>query len=265
LTWQAYNFRDDDRDGLADTWYAGKRLNTVRLGRAHLDRGVPYGFRFHLGFLNWLQWTGRSADYLSQWDLEQIESARRLRRAYDLIVFAGHHEYVTTAEYDLVEAYRDRGGNLMFLSANNYFWRVERRGDVLVKDKRWRDLERPEAGLVGVQYVAYRPTPRAPWVARRSRAGSWLLAGTDLRPGSRFARGGVEIDKVTRDSPRTVQVLAEIPHLFGPGLTAQMTYYETPSGARVFAAGAFHFTRSITTDDVVWDMFENLWQRMTRG
>ena len=25
LTWQAYNFRDDDGDGSADSWYAGKR------------------------------------------------------------------------------------------------------------------------------------------------------------------------------------------------------------------------------------------------
>ena len=41
LTWQAYNFRDDDGDGKPDTWYAGKQENTVRLGRAFLDRGVP--------------------------------------------------------------------------------------------------------------------------------------------------------------------------------------------------------------------------------
>ena len=34
LTWQAYNFRDDDGDGKPDTWYAGKQENTVRLGRA---------------------------------------------------------------------------------------------------------------------------------------------------------------------------------------------------------------------------------------
>ena len=34
LTWQAYNFRDDDGDGSADSWYAAKRVNSVRLGRA---------------------------------------------------------------------------------------------------------------------------------------------------------------------------------------------------------------------------------------
>jgi hypothetical protein len=264
LTWQAYNFRDDDGDGLPDSWYAGKRLNTVRLGRAFLDRGVPYGLRFHLGFLHWLSWTDKRVDVLSQWDLEHVSSARALRRAYDLIAFAGHHEYVTTREYDRVERYRDLGGNLMFLCSNSYYWRVVRHADVLEKIGRWRNLDRPEASLLGAQYIAYQRTPRRPWVVRRTPAARWFLRGTGLRPGARFGRGGVEIDHVTKASPRRVQVLAEIPNLFGRGKTAQMTYYETNRGARVFAAGAFHFTRAITTDYVVWRLLENLWARLTR-
>ena len=59
-----------------------------------------------------------------------------------------------------------------------------------------------------------------------------------------------------------MRVLAEIPNLFGPGSTAQMTYYEAPSGARVFAAGAFYFTRMINFDPVVARIVENLWRRM---
>ena len=264
LTWQAYNFRDDDGDGFADSWYAGKRLNSVRLGRPHLDRGVPYGFRYHLGFLHWLAWTGRKVDYLSQLELERVSSAETLARAYDLIVFAGHHEYVTAREYDLVEGYRDLGGNLLFLSANNFFWRVERIDGVIVKSSRWRDLGRPEAGLVGVQYRTYQRAPRGSWIVRLSRARSWLFAGTGLRPGSPFSRGGVEIDQITPASPPGVQLVAEIPRLFGPGMSAQMTYYETPAGARVFAAGAFHLTRAITYDPVVWRVLENLWMRLAR-
>jgi len=225
---------------------------------------VPYGLRFHLGFLHWLAWTGKHVDVLSQWDLEHVSSTRALRRAYDLIVFAGHHEYVTTREYDLVERYRNRGGNLMFLCSNSYFWRVVRHGNVLEKDGRWRGLDRPEASLIGAQYIAYRRTPRRPWVARRTPAARWFLKGTGLRPGSSFGRGGVEIDHVAKSSPAHVQVLAAIPNLFGRGKTAQMTYYETPEGARVFAAGAFHFTRSITTDFVVWQLLDNVWARLTR-
>ena len=63
---------------------------------------------------------------LAQSDLEAAAGPSTLANAYDLIVFPGHHEYVTTREYDLVEGYRDRGGNLLFLSANNFFWQVVR-------------------------------------------------------------------------------------------------------------------------------------------
>jgi hypothetical protein len=57
-------------------------------------------------------------------------------------------------------------------------------------------------------------------------------------------------------------VLAEIPNLFGSGRTAQMTYYETPGGARVFAAGAFYFIRLVHIDPMTSRIIENLWARL---
>ena len=132
----------------------------------------------------------------------------------------------------------------------------------MTKTKLWRDLGRPEAALIGVQYRANGKAPRQPWIIRRSPAASWIFAGTGLRPGSQLSRGGVEIDQTTPESPRNVQVLAEIPNLFGPGMTAQMTYYETRTGAKVFAAGAFYLTRLIHVDPVVSRLIENLWTRL---
>src|SRR3954468_19954092 len=44
-TWQAYNHRDDNGDGRADTWYACTCQHTARLGRPFLDRGTPPHFR----------------------------------------------------------------------------------------------------------------------------------------------------------------------------------------------------------------------------
>jgi hypothetical protein len=89
-----------------------------------------------------------------------------------------------------------------------------------------------------------------------------IFAGTGLHEGSRFALGGVEIDHLAASSPRGVQVLAEIPNLFGPGMTAQMSYYESGEGAKVFAAGAFYFTRLIHFDPVVSRIVSNLWARL---
>jgi hypothetical protein len=59
-----------------------------------------------------------------------------------------------------------------------------------------------------------------------------------------------------------MQVLAEIPNLLGPGLTAQMTYYETADGAKVFSAGAFSLAGSIRQKAVA-RLVENIWARMT--
>jgi hypothetical protein len=263
LTWQAYNLRDEDHDGRGDSWYAQWQTKTVRLGRPFLSRGVPYNFRrYDLPFLAWLAKNRKSVDVLSQSDLEAVPSSRQLAAAYDLIVFPGHHEYVTTREYDLVEGYRDRGGNLMFLSANNFFWQVVRHGGSMTKTRLWRDLGRPEAALIGVQYLANGKAPRRPWIVRTSRAGRWIFAETGLREGSRLGLGGVEIDRTTPASPAGVEVLAEIPRLFGPGMTAQMSYYETTRGAKVFAAGAFYFIRLVHVNALSSRVLENLWARM---
>ena len=265
LTWQAYNLRDEDGDGTGDSWYAAWKNKTVRLGRPYLSRGVPYNFRrYDLPFLHWLAWTRKGVDVLSQSDLESARSAQALASAYDLIVFPGHHEYVTAREYELVEGYRNLGGSLMFLSANNFFWQVVRHGQLITKTKLWRDLERPEAALIGVQYLANGKAPKQPWIVRDAPAASWILAGTGLRQGSALGSGGVEIDRTSPASPRGVQVLAEIPNLFGPGMTAQMTYYETRAGAEVFAAGAFYLIRLIHVDPVTSRLVDNLWTRMTR-
>jgi hypothetical protein len=266
LTWQAYNLRDEDDDGIGDSWYASWRHKTVRLGRPFLSRGVPYNFRrYDLPFLQWLERTGKRVDVLAQSDLEAARSSRALVDAYELIVFPGHHEYVTTREYDLVEGYRDLGGNLAFLSANNYFWQVVRRRGFITKTRLWRDLGRPEASLIGAQYLANGKAPRQPWIVRSSRAGRWAFAGTGLSEGSRFGRGGVEIDRTSPASPRGVEVIAEIPHLFGRGMTAQMTYYETGRGAKVFAAGAFYFTRLAHVDPLTSRILENIWAEMVTG
>ena len=259
LTWQAYNLR------AGGSWYAKWNVHTVRLGRPFLNRGVPYNFRsYDLPFLEWLARTGKDVDVLSDADLEAAHTGRALARAYDLVVFPGHHEYVTTREYDVVTGYRNLGGHLMFLSANNFFWQVVRHGQTITRTKQWRDLGRPEAALIGVQYRGNdRGTHFGPWIVRRSKAASWVFAGTNLTAGGDLANGGIEIDKTAAASPRNVQVLAEIPNLFGPGFTAQMTYYETPAGAKVFAAGALDFGGSSTFWPVK-RMLDNLWARLTQ-
>jgi hypothetical protein len=265
LTWQAYNFRDDDGDGTKDTWYADRSRHTARLARPFENRGTPRHYsKYEEPFLRWLIATGRGVDYLSDRDLRLV-SGRALARAYDLVIFSGHHEYVTTHEYDVVTEFRDRGGNLMFLSANNFFCRVDIHVDVMTRVGMWRDLGRPEAQLIGIQYVYWNEDhyPARPYVLQAPASMAWVFSGTGLRNGDRFCCGGIEVDARAGASPRGVKVLATIPNIFGAGITAEMSYYETQAGAKVFAAGAFSMAGTIVVR-AMRQIVEDLWARLVQ-
>lgn len=254
-TWQAYN------DYGGGSWYFGGP-NTVSLDRPYLANGVPPHFAgYDVGFLRWLDRTGKSVDLLSDDDLERIQGPSVLAHLYDLIVFSGHEEYVTPHVYDLIQRYRDLGGNLAFLSADDFFYRVLRNGDTLTRSGRWRDLGRPEAALVGEQYTGWneRTFPNRPYQV--GAADSWAFSGTELRAGSAFGSYGIEIDARTPDSPAGTQVLARIQDAFGPGQDAEMTYYEQ-GGAKVFSAGVMNFGGSADWP-IVSTILQNVWNRLT--
>jgi hypothetical protein len=262
-TWQAYNFRDVDKDGVGDTWYADPKIPCVDLSRPYLDRGVP-SLRIR-GFLRWFEHGGRKADFLSDDDLDSVASGAQLARRYDLVVFASHEEYVTTHAYDVTRDFRDLGGNLAFLSANTFYARVSRRGRSICLTGLWKDLGRVDATLTGVHFIGWwrRHYPSRPYVARGVARAPWFFRGTGLRSGDPFgARYGVEIDTVTSDSPPGTLVLADMRDIFGPGRTATMTYYETVAGAKVFAAGAMGFESPQTP--VHRMLLDNLWEHLRR-
>jgi hypothetical protein len=262
-TWQAYNFYDSDGDGFGDTWYAGWRRHTTRMGRPYLNRGVPAHFmRYDVPFLRWAARRDLEADYLSDDDLASVGSGDRLARLYDFVVFPGHHEYVTAGEYAVVRRFRDLGGNLAWLSANNFFWKIVRRGSLIERVAQWRTLGRPEASLIGVQYHGNDGGQRrGPMVVSVPVEAPWLFAGTDLGEGDSFGSFGIEIDARASSSPLDTTVLASAPGLLGEGMTAEMTYYELRNGSKVFAAGAFTLA-GLADSRIGAQMLDNLFARL---
>lgn len=259
-TWQAYNFEDDD------SWYENASVHTVDLARPFVDGGIPPHYHgYDRGFLRWLSVNHKHVDFVSDDDVDRIAVGRTLARAYDLVVFSGHEEYVTGHEYDVIRQYRDLGGNLAFLSANDIFYKVVKHGDEMDGRWRWRDLGRPEASLVGAQYVDWNHNEygNRPYITTGAQTAPWLFAGTGLRNGDSFGVYGIEVDARTSQSPKGTEVLAHIPSIFGPGKSAEMTYYTTPRGAKVFSAGVMNFGGSAMWP-VVSTMMKNIWAELSK-
>jgi len=261
-TWQAYNHRDVDGDGTGDTWYADNTVERVDLTRPYLHRGVPTRFRgYELGFLRWLYVEHKRVDFITDRQLDRI-GPRRLRRLYDLVVFLGHHEYMTTHAYDTTTGFRDLGGRLLFSSTTNFLYRVEHRGRWLYRKEPWRELGRPEAALIGAQYLSNDfGEHQGRYDVVGAAAAPWAFRGTGLGDGDTFGHGGIEIDGRSAASPPGTVVLATMHDLHGPGLSAEMTYYETPVGARVFAAGTLNFAGT-ALEPPVSALLENVWRRL---
>jgi N,N-dimethylformamidase beta subunit-like, C-terminal len=259
-TWQAYNFRDADGDGWGDSWYVSERTLTIDLTRPFLDFGVPFRFGdWDLTFIAWLAATAKRVDFVTDSDLERIRNGDELARDYDLVVFPGHEEYATAHAYDVISRYRDLGGNLMFLSANNFFWQVRRAGTQLTRVKLWRNAGSPEAALVGVQYAgSNHGAVQKPYVVADD-APAW----TGLTPGASLgSQYGIEIDARAPTTPPGTIVLARVPDLLSFGRSAEMTYYESPAGAKVFAAGTLNFAASLDRPDVS-RLVDNVWARLS--
>ncbi|HYX89611.1 MAG TPA: N,N-dimethylformamidase beta subunit family domain-containing protein [Gaiellaceae bacterium] len=261
-TWQADNFLDADGDGWGDSWNVSGTVRAIDLRRPYLDFGLSSRYRdWDLDVVSWLKRTGKQVDYLADDDLAAVAGGEELRRSYSLLVFPGHEEYVTTREYDIVQRYRDRGGRLMFLAAKNFLWKVRREGSALRRARLWRRLARPEAALVGAQWVASGRAGRARFVVRGASALPWVFAGTGLGNGSTFGRYGIAVDARAESSPPQTRVLARIPRLIGRH-DAEMTFYETAAGAKVFDAGAIDFAASLSTP-AVSRLVDNVWARLS--
>jgi hypothetical protein len=115
---------------------------------------------------------------------------------------------------------------------------------------------------VGVQYVGSDHGQRqSGYIVTGAAALPWAFEGTGLGDGDVFGRYGIEIDARTAASPAGIQLLAHIPDLLGPGRSAEMTYYETPAGAKVFAAGSLNFGASLGRPEVD-RLLSNVWSRL---
>ena len=204
---------------------------------------------------------GKKVDFYGDEDLERF-TPDALRAAYDLLVFPGHTEYMTTASLRRVVGYRDRGGNLMFLSANNFFRRIVAAGTMLNLIDEWRDLGRPEAALCGVQYLAN---------DRGRRQQPYMVVGAESCLGIRgHRRCRTAPDSASTGSRSTpgAGVAAERPGArpdpepLRPGPHGGDDVLRAPSGAKVFSAGVLNFGGQVGLWPEPARILDNVWRRL---
>jgi hypothetical protein len=133
---------------------------------------------------------------------------------------------------------------------------------------KWRNppVNLPEAGFLGVQYVAS-PVNVAFVV---NKPGHWIYTGTGLQLGSKLpGLVGHEVDAVAANTPAGAIKLGHSP--FGPagsGSFSDMTIYTAASGAMVWASGTFKWSWGLddfNAPDIRPSVISPAAQRMTRN
>jgi hypothetical protein len=171
---------------------------------------------------------GFNPEYLTEYD---IDSNPAILRAYDVVVFSGHHEYISRNLYDALEAHHHRGGHLAFFSANDIYWQVrfEDNGNKMVGYKSyslredpmvgvddslvtvlWRDppVNRPPEALHGIYYIPYSYCFKDEDYIVQD-ADNFAFAGTGLKNGDvvGYKVAAAETDSIGPASPAKMDIL----------------------------------------------------------
>jgi hypothetical protein len=256
-------------DGVSTT--GGVTARKVSFNRPYADiyngRGAGQFFGFEVRMLRFLEREGYDVVYST--NIDTHTAGAQLTR-YRGFLSVGHDEYWTKQMRDNLEAARDNKVNLGFFGANAGYWQIRLESATATGDAnrtivgyksasldpltatnpaessvKFRDahIGRPEASLIGVMYD-YDPVVDDMVMANCI---PWICKGTNLVNGSHLpSMLGYELDRVDASSPSNIQIIASSPYNVTVNSVvttryANMTYYQAPSGATVFATGSMYW------------------------
>lgn len=311
-TWSAYNTWGDA--SLYGSFGADRRYiaKTRRAFKVSYDRpydmtinefnnyGAGQFFSWEYNFVRWAEAMGYEMSYTTNVDVHLRGDTLKQHR---LFVSVGHDEYWTKQQRDAVEAARDSGVNLAFLSGNEAYWqgRMERSstgtdGRVLTVykdaslDPRARErpeettvlfadppVNRPQSMLTGLAYGSNTEPAYIAW--RPANVDTWVFDGTGITEGDSFPGiVGYEYDHMapTDMRPAGLTVIGRSPvNGFLGEDTSVSSIYTAASGATVFAAGTIgwswclddfgHEQRGAFADRRLRTLTRNVLDRLSRA
>ena len=125
-TWQAYNTYSDLGLFNGNSLYGGPggKATKVSYNRPFTTRGSPtedWLFNAEYPFLRWLERNGYDVSYSTDVDTDRRGSELL---EHSIFVSIGHDEYWSRGAREAVEAARDTGKHVCFLSGNEVYWKV---------------------------------------------------------------------------------------------------------------------------------------------
>ena len=103
----------------------------------------------------WLKAASLGCDVITDEDLHN--EGLGLLSDYRVVITGNHPEYVSTAMWDALQGFLDRGGRLMYLGGNGFFWRVAFHAEVagVMELRRAEDGSRPWEAEPGEYYSSF--------------------------------------------------------------------------------------------------------------
>ncbi|HEX8228366.1 MAG TPA: N,N-dimethylformamidase beta subunit family domain-containing protein [Chloroflexia bacterium] len=249
--------------------------NRTRAYKVSFDRPYKGGagtgglFTHDIEMIRWLEASGYDVTYISDVDRAANPSILLGHKAY---LVMGHDEYWTWQEFDAVENAVANGVNVLFLSANEAYWRIRMESSSLGPNRvvvgykdatadpiksgpdgptvTFRNLNRSENRLLGTGYMSYYDDAlyNMPWQPTVD-PGKWYWDCTGLRTGDIVNNiVGEEWNAILYNynsvTPAGIELLSEGVAYNDRGVPypQNTTIYTAPSGAMVFAAGSIHWS-----------------------
>lgn len=237
--------------------------------------------------LGWLEREGYDYDLYAD---RQLHDGTLDLDAYDAVVVHTHPEYWSRRMYERLKSWVfDRGGNLAYLGGNGINAEVVFLDDGRMRvrndttgvheeslhvdsateyESRFHSTVESEGTLLGVAFTRSGIMTAAPY--ETLEPDHWIFDGTDLEAGDLFGEetlqervsggaSGHETDKLSRFAPAETERLAKGCNPDDGG--AEITYFETDSGASVFATGSITYPAGLLVDDVLTTITRNVLDR----
>jgi N,N-dimethylformamidase len=234
---------DPHPDGSGCSYSTRRRpLGNVRPDYISWITGFPRHYSADLAIVSWLRHTGKAFDVVTDHDLHR--DGVDLLEQYAVVVTGSHPEYHSEEMLDALGEYLGRGGRLMYLGGNGFYWvtgvaedgSIEvRRGHAGTRSSEslpgedtltltsepgglWRHRGRTPNELVGIGFAAQGWTGGVPYIVAdglpdelHAAIFGGLVAGSVIGDfGSLGGAAGDEVDRfdLDRGSPATTVVLA---------------------------------------------------------